>query len=306
MIPSFPKFKKLELSDKKDVENLTSKFPPYSDFSFVSMWAWDIKGEMCISELYGNLVVRFTDYLTGKPFYSFLGNNKVNETTEKLLELSKREGLKPQLKLVPEEAVNDLDLSKFKVEEDRDHFDYMYSLGELKDLMGGKFAKKRNQVALFVKNYPKIEVKTIDLKDENIQGGIMNLFLEWLKKKIEKEEVFESHEEVAVSRLLLSNSTCSLVGIGVFLDKKLIGFFINELTNSENVVAHASKIDRSFIGINSFLIKKNAEILFSLGKRTFNYEQDLGIGNLRIAKERFRPTHFLKKYKLTYHQSKML
>ena len=80
MIPEFPEFKKLELSDKEDVEAFTKKFPPYSDFNFVSMWSWDIKGEMRLSILNGNLVVRFTDYITGDPFYSFLGNNKTNET----------------------------------------------------------------------------------------------------------------------------------------------------------------------------------------------------------------------------------
>src|SRR3989338_5939738 len=108
MIPKFPKFKKLELSDKKDIEKFTSKFPPYSDFNFVSMWSWDIKGEMRISILNENLVVRFTDYITGEPFFSFLGNNKVNETAEALIDLSKKEGLKPMLKLVPELVVQQL------------------------------------------------------------------------------------------------------------------------------------------------------------------------------------------------------
>ena len=67
MIPQFPEFKSLELSDKKDIESFTKRFPPYSDFNFVSMWSWDIKEEIRISQLNGNLVVRFTDYLTGKP-----------------------------------------------------------------------------------------------------------------------------------------------------------------------------------------------------------------------------------------------
>src|SRR6185436_18008967 len=93
-LPEFPNFKSLELSDKGAIEAITKKFPPYSDFNFVSMWAWDIKGEVRVSQLYGNLIVRFTDYLTGEPFYSFLGDSKVNETVRALLELSKRDGLK--------------------------------------------------------------------------------------------------------------------------------------------------------------------------------------------------------------------
>ena len=73
MIPGFPEFKKLELSNKEEIENFTSKFPPYSDFNFISMWCWDIKGETRISKFNNNLVVRFTDYLKGNPFFSFFG-----------------------------------------------------------------------------------------------------------------------------------------------------------------------------------------------------------------------------------------
>ena len=44
MIPEFPEFKKLELSNKEEIEKITQKFPPYSDFNFVSMWCLGIKG----------------------------------------------------------------------------------------------------------------------------------------------------------------------------------------------------------------------------------------------------------------------
>jgi len=254
---------------------------------------------MRLSVLNGNLIVKFTDYLTGRPFYSFLGNNNPNETAEKLLKFSTSEGKKAQLKLIPEESTHGIDLEKFELKEDRDHFDYIYNLEELKSMQGGKFARKRNQVSLFLKNHPTATAKIFDLKDKNLQGHIINLFLEWLKIKKDKEEVFESHEEVAVSRLLLATDICRLVGIGVFIEEKLIGFFIDELTDSNYVVAHASKTDKVFAGVNSFLVRENALLLLSFSKELFNFEQDLGMANLRDAKTRFRPVKFLKKYKLT-------
>lgn len=45
MLPEFPQFKNLELSDEEEIERHTHKFLPYSDFNFVSMWSWDIKGK---------------------------------------------------------------------------------------------------------------------------------------------------------------------------------------------------------------------------------------------------------------------
>lgn len=303
MIPDFPDFKKLELVDKEEIEKFTSNFLPYSDFNFVSMWSWNIKDEIRISQLYGNLIVRFTDYITGEQVYSFLGNKNLNETVEELLNLSKKEGLKLVLKLVPEASIAGLDEKRFKIKEDRDHFDYIYHIDDLKNMEGGKFAKKRNQVATFLKNYPSAEARLIDLKDINVQGSVINLSIEWLKLKIEKEKVFESHEEVAINRLLLATNVAELIGVGIFVDGNLAAFLISELTESGYVVAHASKVNKAFVGINSFLLKKNAEILASFRKEFFNYEQDLGLENLRDAKMRFRPNSFLKKYQLTHYHS---
>ena len=300
MIPAFPQFKPIELSDKEQVEKITQKYPQYSDFNFVSMWSWDIKGEMRLSILNGNLVVRFTDYLTGEPFFSFIGDNEINNTAEILLQLSKKEGLGSILKMVPEHSIKNLDTTKFKIEDDRDHFDYIYNISELKNFPGGKFARKRNEVSNFLKKYPEAEAKIIDLKDKNVDASIVNLFLEWIKVKISKEGVYESHEEVAVDRLLLAVDICNFLCVGVFVDSKLIGFLINEPLEGEYVLAHASKTNKTFSGINGFLMNKNGEFLDSIGKKLFNYEQDLGMENLRDAKTRFRPTLFLKKYQLTY------
>ena len=85
MIPKFPNFKKLELTDKKEVEKITFKFPPYSDFNFTNMWSWNLKNEMGLSILNDNLVVKFIDYVNGQPFLSFLGDNLVNETVRELI-----------------------------------------------------------------------------------------------------------------------------------------------------------------------------------------------------------------------------
>src|SRR3989344_4097549 len=104
MIPEFPKFKKLELSDKDDVEKFTSKFPPYSDFNFYSMWGWDIHNNIKLSRLNDNLVVLFKDYISDDSFLSFIGSKKVIETTHQLISFSKKNYKKNFLKLVPEEV----------------------------------------------------------------------------------------------------------------------------------------------------------------------------------------------------------
>src|SRR3990167_9661654 len=184
MIPEFPEFKKLELSDKEDVEVFTKKFPPYSDFNFVSMWSWDIKGEMRLSQLNNNLVVRFTDYLTGDPFFSFLGDNEVNDTIKKLLEFSKSEGLRIKLKLIPECSIKNADITKYNIKEDEDNSDYIYNVQLISEYKGASFSDKRNNVNHFVKSFPKIYVELLNLKDPATQKNILKLDKEWLANKI--------------------------------------------------------------------------------------------------------------------------
>ncbi|MBU2329986.1 hypothetical protein KKG57_00785, partial [Patescibacteria group bacterium] len=125
MIAEFPNFKKIELTDKEEIDGLTKKYPPYSDFEFGSLWAWDVKEEMAISVLNDNLVVKFTDYTTGNPFLAFLGENEVDATTESLLSYSRENNFEETLHLIPETVAKELDRELFVVEESRDHFDYV-------------------------------------------------------------------------------------------------------------------------------------------------------------------------------------
>ncbi len=301
MIPEFPEFKKLELSDKKDIEKFTSEYPPYSDFNFVSMWSWDIKGEMRFSQLYGNLVVRFTDYITGEPFYSFLGNNKVNETAEKLIGLSKKENLGAELKLVPEDSIKGLDISKFKIKEDRDNFDYMYNIEHLSSLRGSRYETHRNQINQFYKKNKNWKVNVVNFQDIHHKKDILNLYEQWLKNRggnsLDKEY---KNEFLALSKLLSIENLekHNLVCFAVYVEGKLIGFIINEHANDHNII-HFEKAHIDYKGAYPFLMQQNSKILSNFNLKYLNFEQDLGIDALKFTKNKFRPSHFLKKYLVT-------
>jgi hypothetical protein len=297
MIPQFPEFKTLELTDKEEVEKFTLKYPPYSDFNFAGTWSWDVRDQMRISLLNNNYVIRFINYNTGEPFYTFLGENKVNETAKELLDFATKEKILPELKLISEEVARKMDSGIFNLEEDRDNFDYIFKLEELKDYIGGKFNKKRNRYKVFTSKYPNAEVKIISLDDLGIQEAILHIYNKWLGEKIESDAEFETHKEIVVLEKFFSVvDVFNIISIGVFVEEKLIAFSINEIMPSEYVVSHVVKTDHDFSGVHEFLIKKSSEMLFSMNKRLLNQEQDLGVPSLRDAKSRFRPAFFLKKY----------
>jgi hypothetical protein len=312
MLPEFPKFKPIELSDKQDVEKITHKYPPYSDFNFVSMWSWDIKGEMRLSSLNGNLVVRFTDYLTGEPFYSFLGNNKSTDTVEKLLELSKKEGLKLQLKLIPGDSIKGLDLSKLRAQEDRDHFDYVFSHKNISLYEGSDYQRHRNRVRRFINNR-KYEMITLNLADKINQKMLLDLIEYWVNKQ--KNGISKKHDEdyfkidddlenefIAFKKLLSApvDFLNSLICFSLFVDGILSGFIVNEKISQDYSLAHFGKANTKYDGIYHFLMQQNSRIFLDLGINYLNHEQDLGLENLRYSKTNYKPTHFLKKYVIDY------
>ncbi len=294
MIPEFPEFKKLELSDKKDVEKFTSKFPPYSDFNFISMWCWNIKDKVKISQLHGNLIVQFSDYLTGEPFYSFLGNNKVDETSESLLDLSKRERIALKLQLMPEESIRKLDSSKFYILESRDHFDYVYHVPDFHKCLGKKYETQRNLFNRFTKKYTDIEIKL--LPANSVKSEILELSEKWIINKIGKYDEMKLRNESDAIKRIFDFEGPDLIAVCIFHKGSLIAYTINELLKDNHALCHFAKANTEFSGIYSFLMRKTCESLISFGKEFLNYEQDLGLPHLRFSKSAFQPKVFLTKF----------
>ncbi|MFZ3015418.1 MAG: phosphatidylglycerol lysyltransferase domain-containing protein, partial [Minisyncoccia bacterium] len=287
---------------KKDIEKLTHKFLPYSDFDFISMWSWDIKEEMKISNLNDNLVVRFSDYLTGKPHFSFLGINKSEDTVCELINFAKESGMPTTLYLITEEIAKSLEGTSFFIEEDKNNFDYIFSISQLSELRGLKFKEKRHSASRFLREYPDAVFEVKELNDPNVREQIVSVFNNWEKKKeLDKKEYdFEhKHEEKAIHRLLQIENDNKIIVSCVSLNNVVVGFSIDEILPSQYAISHFFKADVSYRGIYDFLNKKVSQHLADNNVSLWSWEQDLGIESLRRSKTSYRPVNFLKKYKVS-------
>jgi len=303
MIPQYPKFKKLALEDKEEIENFTKIYPPYSDYNFVSLWVYNIKDDIIVSKLNNNLIVRFRDYLTEELFYSFLGHHKISETADILLNHSKKTGLKPLLKLIPEVAIqpDKKIFQNFHVVEDQDNFDYIVSSHDLTQLKGNKYKSKRKLLKKFQREYPNHEVRVLNLKDLNHQKHIFDTFFLWEKDKRKKRKQTE-HELKAIMKLLKHYHHFNLVPIGLYHGGQMVGFSISEIVHQGYAINHFMKFKYSYKGASEALDKALSEHLITKECYFLNIEQDMGIPGLKESKKLCRPVHFLKKYKI-YHFS---
>ncbi len=297
MIPEFPNFKKLELLDKKEIEEFVSKFPPYSAFNFTNLWAWDISADREIVKLNENLVIRFTDYKTKEPFLSFLGTNKCKKTVLALLSFANDSKISPELRFITEESAKYLQAVDLLVKEDSGNFDYLFSPHKLAMLQGVKFKELRQLARKFSEKYPEAIFSVEDINDLSIQKKIYLMLRQWeCRKKMQNKTCNLAFEEKALCRLLKNSKNYRLILTCVFLHDIMIGFSIDEALPNRNAIAHFIKADNSFRGVYEFLNRELAEYLTTLDIISWNWQQDLNIKNLREAKLGYRPVAFLKKY----------
>lgn len=304
MIPIFPNFKSVDFSDKSDVESYTHKFKPYSDFNFISLWAWDTNDERKISLLNNNLVVLFTDYQTNKPFLSFLGKHKPKHTIDQLLEYAKSHHIPQVLSLVTEESVQTLDKSNVQITEDRENFDYVFSTVELAELQGNKFSTKRHLANKFLHNHPDARFEISRLNDKSVQKQLLSTIRTWEhNKKLGSKDYDFKHEEIAIKRLLhASNSLDSKLMLScIFLHDEILGFSIDELLPNKYSISHFAKANIAYKGIYEFLNQRVSQYLRYIKIEYWNWEQDLGVPSLQNVKSSYRPVSFLKKFKISPH-----
>lgn len=297
MLPVFPNFKKIELSDRENIEQLTKQFPPYNDFEFVSLWTYNIGEKNTFSTIYNNLVIKIHAFITGKYFYSFLGTNRVKETIATLLAKSKEDNLENQLRLVPEINITSSPEIEnyFSIKEERDSFDYILSVDEIADLKGDKYRYRRKNINRFKRHFPDHSIKKLALTKEKTRRDIKELFFLWEKQKGKNRNETEI-ELTAIERLFDLSNIIDLKGFLVYVQNKIIGFSIYHVVQDHYAIFSFAKGDTSYKAIYDYLNHEAAKNLKTLGVKYINYEQDLGIPELRESKILWKPKFFLKKY----------
>ncbi|MBU2103588.1 DUF2156 domain-containing protein [Patescibacteria group bacterium] len=295
MIAEFPDFKKIEVSDKEEIDAYTKEYPPYSDFEFGSLWAWDVKEEMAISILNGNLVVKFTDYTTGKPFLAFLGKNMVNETAGALLSYSVQNGFEETMHLIPETVAKHLDRDLFLVEESRDHFDYVCDINYHIEYPGKNLKSQRNLLKVFKDTSPDFEQVSLKMETKEAQQEVASVLRRWTEGK----EFISDSEAFAYERFVSAAESLSYSAVGIRVAGELVAFHIVSLPPGNCANALFGKADTAYRGVYAALDHVVARDLIERNYTHMNIQQDLGIDSLRAAKLSLHPSHLLKKYSVS-------
>ena len=115
-------------------------------------------------------------------------------------------------------------------------------------------------------------------------------------KDYDADELESLHmEEEAISEVLKFAGDQNVYGTAVFIDGKIEAFAIGELLSEDTAVEHFEKANDKFRGLYQLVC---SEFCKSLPKQVeyINREEDMGLENLRHAKEALKPNHMEEKY----------
>jgi len=295
-IPQFPDFVRLSLSHKDLLRTVTKQFPPYSDFNFVSLYAWDTDEILGVALLHDNLIVRFSDYESDKIFLSLLGTNKLSDTLRTLFQYCRDKHLPEILELVPHTVVKQIDsslLDEYELKEDRNNHDYIISVKNLSS--GNTSRNKRRSYAHFIRKCNnEAKCRLLNLGTSEDRHRIEGVLASWKEAKTLTQE--NKKEFTAIDRCLRHAEELDVQAYGTFIKNRLVSFVIFEVLSGRTAMLHFGKSDYGLPGAFDYMKIELARYFDALHIEYMNFEQDVGIEGLRADKEAYKPVKFLKKY----------
>lgn len=283
-LPRYPEFKPVELEDMDCLAKYFEKFPSEGcEMIFGNVFAWRKFDRPKFTAINHNLCILCEPPTEPAYFLQPVGGSDLRSTLETCLEFA------PRLSRIPENFAKKY-CAGYKLEPDRNNFDYVYLTGDLIDLKGKKFDGKRNRIQKFSRHH---EYRYVRLAAEHLPA-CRKLFEHWLSGKTFAEWI-EKAQKDALGETLENFEQLGLTGGAIEVNDKLEAFSIGEELNSDTAVIHFEVADPKYEGLSQLMNREFIRNEWAAFKY-INREQDLGLPGLRMAKLSYHPHHLVNKY----------
>lgn len=283
-------FHLLTLEDKLFFDEYYKTFPPiHSDNLFTTMISWMdyakyhyavVDDTLCIMTKIGN-AIRFRPPI-GK---------RSKTIADQVLHLAKQQDSDYPLGVIDAPTKDWLSTTypNLVISPHRDFFEYVYTATDLAELSGSAYAKIRNRLNKFIKQY----AYTIEQIDKDDIEEVREFLHRWCLWKDCASDPFLEQEKRAILTSMDLFFELGLQGLAVRINDAIESIAVYEQMNPNTAVVHYEKGSPEYDGIYKAI---NAETAKSLQEEvTFiNRESDMGIPGLRKAKLSYRPHHMIE------------
>jgi hypothetical protein len=285
-IPEYPEFAPVSLDIRDDLyPALNMLADGVSEFTFSGIYLFRNTYKYQISHITGKTYV-ISGEKRGERFFFTPCCVPANDALAKLFEDHAYLKNMTETQCVAERIR--LEDAGYQVVEDRDNFDYLYDRKDLAELSGKAYHKKRNLVNTFINSYS-YEQKDLD---QSTVADAMLVLDAWRVEKGLDGDYAAAKEALELYHVL------GMRGAVYYVDGKPAGYALGEpIAKAKMFAVHFEKAIGEYKGIYQFLNQAFAQALPAYVKHV-NREQDLGDEGLRQAKMTYRPSGFVRKYRV--------
>ncbi len=288
-------FRKIDISDRDKIKKILRESDYRGcEYSFANNFAWHRLYKTYIS-FYEDFYISVSE-MDGLSFTFPAGKGDYKKLFSELEKYSNERGYPLCVSSVTDE---NLPLIKeifsgrsFSVSENDGWYDYIYNAADLRELLGKKYAKKRNHLKK-IKGY---DYSYSPLKETDFDDCITFAAEHYNSKGAFGES--EAGEQYAIDMFFKYFNELSLSGGIIRVDGKTAAFTVGEVLNSDTADIHIEKADAqingSYAAINNFYAKTLPQDIVYI-----NREEDMGISGLRKSKQSYYPAFLLRKYTVT-------
>ncbi len=188
---------------------------------------------------------------------------------------------------------------RFKYIEDRSGFDYIYHIDKLADLKGKDLHPKRTHINRFIENNPDWSFEPITA--ENIRE-CLDMHKKWFR--LNGDDGFKdiANEDAAVIKALNNFAALKLEGGLLRAGGKVVAFTLGDRINSDTYDIHFEEALRDVKGAYTMINREFARFIRNIHPDIvyINREDDLGIDDLRKAKNSYYPDFMVEKHTAIY------
>ena len=190
---------------------------------------------------------------------------------------------------------------EYRLEPDRDGWDYIYQVERLAELKGKKLQAKRNHINRFLERYPDWQVEEITTKN---LGECVVMDLEWNRLyrtengDAEKEARTRLDERHAMFKAFSTYEQLDLYGLLLRAEGRVLAFTMGSLINEETIDVHFEKAYGEIQGAYPMINREFARWVRENHPHVLwlNREDDMGLEGLRRSKNSYHPDRMVEKY----------
>ncbi len=265
---------------------------PVSDYNITHLTLWKDSFKMSYTWLGGFLFIRGIDLLTQQDFiYMPIGKKKLSEALWRYF-------LQNQVKniifkaITPEmfqrlKRIDGLECQYFLERED---WEYNYHMEKIAFYEGGDLRRKREMCRSFENKYT-YQFEPYDSLKDRVE---VRVFLNQWYKAFGDQSLVTQAEEKGIEDVLRLYEKLNCEGFLIKINEKVEGFILAEGLNSEILVVHYEKGNRSLKGIYD-VMKRDLARHYLEKYRYLSLEEDMGIEGIRRAKSLYMPDLMRKK-----------